>query len=179
MKKWTINTIGDAAIYTLVIGAILYICYFTVSTTKDVYLENVRINDRYYERVLVPQDIALDYLAIAADVVAGAVYTYDMIHFIRKLKRNKETAVLTNRLRQLKKVERHICLRLDQSYTQEWYGMLYYFFLSAIRRRISASSFGCVIMTSWPTAMVCTFHPSLRALVAKGSNHDERGPRVQ
>lgn len=89
MKKWAINTIGDAASYTLIIGAIFYICYFTVSTTNNVYLENVRINGRYYERVLVPQDIALDYLAIAAGVVAGAVYTYDIIHFIRKLKRKR------------------------------------------------------------------------------------------
>jgi hypothetical protein len=78
-----------SAIYTMIIGSILYICYFTVSTTEDVYLENVRINRRYYERVLVPQDIALDYLAIAAGVVAGAIYTYDMIHFIRKLKRKR------------------------------------------------------------------------------------------
>jgi len=55
--------------------------------------------------------------------------------------------------------------------------ILYY--LLAIRRRISASSFGCVIMTIWPFAMACTFHPSLRALAAKGSIHDERGPMVQ
>jgi hypothetical protein len=39
--------------------------------------------------ITVPQDIALDYLAIDAGAVTGAIYTYDMIHFIRKLKRKR------------------------------------------------------------------------------------------
>jgi hypothetical protein len=53
------------------------------------------------------------------------------------------------------------------------------YYLLTIRRRISASSFGCVIMTPWPAAMVYTFHLSLRALAAKGSIHDEKYPSVQ